>query len=375
MFREVILPGALPTIITGLSIGMGTSWFCLVTAEMIAGQYGIGYYTWESYNLQKYPDIVVGMMIIGVFGMLSSALIKHGGALLMPWYRPSPRDGRRDRDSRAGAGIDVRGLTVTLGGCTRRSWPFGISMPRIQPGEFVVHPRAHPAAESRRCWARSPASSRRARARSPSTASRCAAIAFGRTSAWCFSSTPYCPGRPSRTTSAFGLKMRGVARTERRAAARDLLAQVGLSDFARAYPAQLSGGMQQRVEIARVLITQPRVLLMDEPFGSLDAQTRLAMQELLLAIWARVGVTVVFVTHDIDEAIFLGDRILVMSHRPGRIREVLPVEFDRPRAPEIATTARFAAIKRRCLGLLREEPLFAPPVPHLDERTNHVGHR
>ena len=112
--------------------------------------------------------------------------------------------------------------------------------------------------------------------------------------------------------------------------------------------------MKQRVELARVLITQPRVVLMDEPFGSLDAQTRLAMQELLLAIWARVGVTVVFVTHDIDEAIFLGDRILVMSHRPGRIREVLPVDFDRPRAPEIATTPRFAAIKRRCLGLLRE---------------------
>lgn len=90
LFREVILPGALPSVMTGLSIGMGTAWFCLVTAEMIAGQYGIGYYTWESYNLQQYPEIVVGMLFIGVFGMLSSALIKHGGALLMPWYRPEP---------------------------------------------------------------------------------------------------------------------------------------------------------------------------------------------------------------------------------------------------------------------------------------------
>ena len=161
------------------------------------------------------------------------------------------------------------------------------------------------------------------------------------------------PWKTVEDNVAFGLKVRGVGRRERRSAARDLLAQVGLSDFARAYPAQLSGGMKQRVEIARVLITQPRVVLMDEPFGSLDAQTRLAMQELLLAIWARVGVTVVFVTHDIDEAIFLGDRILVMSHRPGRIREVLPIDFERPRAAEIATTAGFAAIKRRCLGLLR----------------------
>jgi len=92
LFREVILPGALPSVMTGLSIGMGTAWFCLVTAEMIAGQYGIGYYTWESYNLQQYPEIVVGMLFIGVFGMLSSALVKHGGALLMPWHRPLPRE-------------------------------------------------------------------------------------------------------------------------------------------------------------------------------------------------------------------------------------------------------------------------------------------
>jgi NitT/TauT family transport system permease protein len=93
LFREVILPGAMPSIVTGLSIGMGTAWFCLVTAEMISGQYGIGYYTWESYNLQRYPDIVVGMLFIGLFGMLSSLAVKWVGALLMPWYRlrePAP---------------------------------------------------------------------------------------------------------------------------------------------------------------------------------------------------------------------------------------------------------------------------------------------
>jgi NitT/TauT family transport system permease protein len=87
LFREVILPGALPSIVTGLSIGMGTAWFCLVTAEMISGQYGIGYYTWESYNLQRYPDIVVGMLFIGLFGMASSLLVKVVGARLTPWYR------------------------------------------------------------------------------------------------------------------------------------------------------------------------------------------------------------------------------------------------------------------------------------------------
>ncbi len=89
VLREVVLPGALPSIVTGLSIGMGAAWFCLVTAEMIAGQYGIGYYTWESYNLQRYPDIVVGMLFIGLFGMASSALVKRAGLWLMPWYRPA----------------------------------------------------------------------------------------------------------------------------------------------------------------------------------------------------------------------------------------------------------------------------------------------
>jgi NitT/TauT family transport system permease protein len=87
IFREVVLPGALPSVITGLSIGMGTSWFCLVTAEMMAGQYGIGYYTWESYNLQRYPEIVLGMLLIGGFGMGSSVLVKRAGAALTPWYR------------------------------------------------------------------------------------------------------------------------------------------------------------------------------------------------------------------------------------------------------------------------------------------------
>ena len=87
ILREVVLPGALPSIVTGLAIGMGTSWFCLVTAEMISGQFGIGYYTWESYTLQNYPDIIVGMLLIGVLGMGSSTLVKRLGALATPWYR------------------------------------------------------------------------------------------------------------------------------------------------------------------------------------------------------------------------------------------------------------------------------------------------
>ncbi|WP_439535538.1 ABC transporter ATP-binding protein [Methyloversatilis sp.] len=154
---------------------------------------------------------------------------------------------------------------------------------------------------------------------------------------------------------AFGLKMQGISRSERTARARELIELVGLKGFERHYPVQLSGGMQQRVEIARVLINQPRVLLMDEPFGALDAQTRQLMQQLLLDVWARVGTTIVFVTHDIDEALFLGDRILVMGARPGRLIDDIPVRFARPRDRTLTTTVSFNALKRHCQDLLHPD--------------------
>jgi len=154
---------------------------------------------------------------------------------------------------------------------------------------------------------------------------------------------------------SFGLKMKGVSRVERHARARDLLKLVGLGDFEQHYPSQLSGGMQQRVEIARVLINHPRVMLMDEPFAALDAQTRLMMQQLLLEVWERIKTTIVFITHDIDEALFLADRILVMSPRPGRIIEELVLDFERPRHAELVTSERFTQLKRHCLQLLHPE--------------------
>jgi ABC-type nitrate/sulfonate/bicarbonate transport system ATPase subunit len=145
----------------------------------------------------------------------------------------------------------------------------------------------------------------------------------------------------------------------RRGVSDALLALVGLDGVADAYPKALSGGMRLRVAIARALAINPRVLLMDEPFGALDAQTRALMQELLLDIWSRDGRTIVFVTHDIDEALFLADRVLIMSHRPGRIRLELPVPLPRPRGYAVLATPAFADLKRQVLDVIHEESLLA----------------
>ena len=132
---------------------------------------------------------------------------------------------------------------------------------------------------------------------------------------------------------------------------------VGLSGFEKAYPKQLSGGMRQRVAIARALVYKPSILLMDEPFGALDAQTRGMMQELLLKIWEDHKVTVVFVTHDVDEAIFLADRVVVLASRPGRIKNDMQIKLDRPRSYEVFTDPNFIAYKREILSDIREESL------------------
>ncbi len=153
----------------------------------------------------------------------------------------------------------------------------------------------------------------------------------------------------------FVLTRRLADRVRREQIARRYLSEVGLSDFESAYPAQLSGGMQQRVALARALAFGPEVLLMDEPFGALDAQTRSLMQELLLRVWRENRATVLFVTHDVDEALFLADRVLVMSARPGRIVDDIPVLLERPRRFEVQMEPEFLALKRRVLHWIRQE--------------------
>lgn len=163
------------------------------------------------------------------------------------------------------------------------------------------------------------------------------------------------PWKSVRNNISHGPRMLGRSAAEARAIANDLIEMVGLVRFAGSYPHTLSGGMQQRVAIARALANRPSVLLMDEPFGALDAQTRAVMQESLLALWTQVGTTIVFVTHDIDEAIFLADRVLVMSAGPGRILRDLRVDLPRPRSSNVVLEGAYAALKKECLDLIRAE--------------------
>ncbi|SAL54909.1 ABC transporter ATP-binding protein [Caballeronia humi] len=163
------------------------------------------------------------------------------------------------------------------------------------------------------------------------------------------------PWRTVRKNVETGLEIRGVSRAQRRAEAERYLQLVGLIDFADHYPHQLSGGMRQRVAIARALAYGPEVLLMDEPFGALDAQTRESLQQELLGIWEQSAKTVVFVTHSIDEAIFLSDRVAVMGRGPGRVKEIIDVDLPRPRGPAIRHSAAFIALSQRAWNSLSAE--------------------
>jgi ABC-type nitrate/sulfonate/bicarbonate transport system ATPase subunit len=161
---------------------------------------------------------------------------------------------------------------------------------------------------------------------------------------------------------AFGLREKGLPAADQQAIVASYLAKVGLKGFENHWPKQLSGGMQQRTAIARALANDPEILLLDEPFGALDNQTRALMQELLLGIWEREKKTVLFVTHDIEEAIFIASRVIVMSARPGRIKAEVRVDLPYPRHYTVKTSPEFSALKARLTEEIRAEAVLAAEV-------------
>jgi NitT/TauT family transport system ATP-binding protein len=168
------------------------------------------------------------------------------------------------------------------------------------------------------------------------------------------------PWRTAQANVEFGLEGKGIARRERRDRARHFLDLVGLSGFADRYPHELSGGMKQRVAIARSLAFDPDVLLMDEPFAALDAQTRDSLQDELLRIWQQTGKTIVFITHGIDEAVYLGQRVAVMTSRPGRIKQIIDIPLEsRTAAEDLRSAPEFARYRHEIWALLRDEVVRA----------------
>ena len=170
-----------------------------------------------------------------------------------------------------------------------------------------------------------------------------------------FQSYTLFPWLTVRQNVEFGLKRRGMPAARRKEIVDYYVNEVGLAGFADNYAKQLSGGMMQRVAIARALANDPQILLMDEPFGALDSQTRLQMQQLLLGVWGNTKKTVLFVTHDIDEAILLGDRVYVMGAKPGRIKQILDVPIERPRSLDMVMERSFIDMKRQIFGLLHDD--------------------
>ncbi|MFI8224435.1 ABC transporter ATP-binding protein [Pseudomonas sp. NPDC085632] len=170
-----------------------------------------------------------------------------------------------------------------------------------------------------------------------------------------FQSYTLFPWLTVRQNVEFGLKRRGMPAARRKEIVDYYVNEVGLGGFADNYAKQLSGGMMQRVAIARALANDPQILLMDEPFGALDSQTRLQMQQLLLRVWGNSKKTVLFVTHDIDEAILLGDRVYVMGAKPGRIKQILDVPIERPRSLDMVMERSFIDMKRQIFGLLHDD--------------------
>ena len=157
----------------------------------------------------------------------------------------------------------------------------------------------------------------------------------------------------------FGLEVSGMPKAQQEQIAQEFVGKVGLKGFEKAYPKGLSGGMKQRVAIARALANNPAILLLDEPFGALDAQTRALMQELLTQVWEDLHKTILFVTHDVEEAIFLSDRVFVMTARPGKIKAEIDISLERPRNYEMKATESFLHLKRQALALIREEAIKA----------------
>ena len=317
--RRVIFRAALPGIVDTLRISMGWGWTYLVVVELVGATNGLGFQIQQAERYLDTPEIILGIIIIGMLGLIFDFSFKAIYARGLPLHVPGGA-------LAMAATLVLKGVEKTFR--SRKGDGAGPSRHQPDPRRWGVRVRRG----SLGVWqVHSPAHRRRPRTASAGelTLDGAPLLAAGKDRGMVFQQYTLYPWLSAQDNVEFGL--RHLPKKQRAEEARRFLDVVGLVDFAGSYPFQLSGGMQQRVAIARALALRPSILLMDEPFGALDAQTRSLMQELLLSIWERDRLSVLFVTHDIDEAIFLADRICVLSTKPGQVREIIEVHLPRPR--------------------------------------------
>ena len=354
VLRTVVIPGSLPYIFTGLQIGMGVAWFSLVAGEMIAGQFGLGYLINASYTTTRYPTIVIAMITLGLVGFASSAAdplrrqpvdgvsgaehrVMTGGNLVLDAvgkeYRTAGAPVAAVQDFTLDIGAGELHVIVGPSGCGKSTLLGAvagftdITSGRIDlDGQAAVRPGPAHRRDRSRPGRRLPGQ-------------HALSVAYRRRQRRL---------RPGRAAAA--QPPRRCGHRAWRACRRS-----GSGDIAHSYPGELSSGVQRRVEILRALVMEPAVLLLDEPFRGMDAISRSAMHDALLQIYDKFAVTVLFITHDIEEAVYLGSRVTVMTTRPGRVKTTIDIDLDRPRDRGIITAPHFRELVGEVSDAVRDE--------------------
>ena len=343
----MLIPGAAPGIAETLRLVLGWAWTYVIVAELIGSSSGIGHMITDSQALLNTGQIIFGIIVIGVIGLVSDFAFKALNRRLFAWSTHLMSNQ-----------LSIQGVSRTFTGTKRPDARRRCCRSTSRCARTTSSPSSAPrAAASRRCCASSPASTIRPPARCCSTASTIEGPGADR--GMVFQSYTLFPWLTIAQNIRFGLRERGMSEAEQKERSDFFIAKVGLRGFENHFPKQLSGGMQQRTAIARALANDPKMLLLDEPFGALDNQTRVLMQELLLGIWESARKTVLFVTHDIDEAIFMANRVAVFSARPGRIKTEIAVDLPHPRHYTIKTSPEFMDIKARLTEEIRAESMAA----------------
>ena len=412
LITKVVLPGIVVDVYTDMRVLLGWAWTYLIVAELIGVSSGITYFINQQGKYRAYDRVFASIILIGLIGLGTDLVLASLGRQLFPWMKTARegwfsktlarmRRGGRQAPPASASGAAGSGAAEEVGArmSTETNPAAALAVPsyrdqapevaarfaRIKQRPVILEvddslqelQRARPPADSGARSRLVPGAPPRAHVRDRAVRLRQVDAGArlvaglepptggqmlldgkpihgpGSDRGMVFQSYTLFPWLTVLRNVMFGMEVgSGMSSSEAEQEARMWLEVVGLTKFAAAYPHQLSGGMKQRAAIARALANRPRMLLMDEPFGALDAQTRCQMQSYLLQIWRQVDITILFITHDLDEAVYLADRILILDAHPGRVREVMEVAVPRPRSAEQFLSPAFIAARHHLEELI-----------------------